>query len=179
MPTEESRTTASDFDQTVARQLGDASQRMSRRSLLGKLGKVVLGAAGFALVDVATPVRFALADDPVEDVENLLAPCSGWFLCGLTGTKCCAAHCPQGATVHSCPACSREGGCWTKCCRSPSGEDIEVAYCDCYKDNCTTAQRDNCDGRCPTCLRGGLDVNYYNGSSTYYMCTASRILLPC
>lgn len=165
-----------DIDARVEQVLKRGSQRTSRRDLLAKLGKLALVATGFGIADLAAPVRFASAQvDPLSPIEELIAPCSAWWACNLYGTKCCSAYCPEGATVHSCPNCSRKGGCWSQCCPTPQGRyRIRVDYCDCYENNCTPAQRDRCHGRCPTCTRGPL-TDYYNGSSTYYMCTASFV----
>jgi len=159
--------TESMLDQEITRTLSTWSQRMSRRSLLGKAGCVVLAGLGIRLTQEATPIFQQVAEASHE-------PCHHWYLCGFDGRKCACANCSD--AYWQCPNCSRVGGSWCGCCTNPDGNKRWVIYTDCYQGDCTDEKFNSCRNSCTSCDSvNGFDPPPYDGTGPWYMCTRVRI----
>lgn len=108
------------------------AQRSTRRSLLGRMGKIFLVLAG-----AGSAVDLVLRDARVSADGCGGAPCSDWRYCGMSGIPC--ASCP-GGTNGTCP-CGDPLGSWTYCCQPPGIVNPRlVTYrdcCGCSPSNCT------------------------------------------
>lgn len=145
--------------------LGSFSQRISRRGLLAKTGKVLLGALGVQAIQEIVP---AYQEEAAASHGGPTGPgCRDWTLCGLYGAKCRCSGC-SGGTFKG-PNCARRGYRWTMCCPGPSGRRV-IYYWDWYQGNCSNARRRRCHACRHWCYRGKRR-GYYRGSGPWYMCT--------
>lgn len=146
------------FDAGVGATLDRMSQRVSRRSALAKLGKLVLATVGVSVVTEVLPVSHGVADADIA--------CSDWRMCNFCGNQC---DCCNGtAGIGTCPSCATIGTYWTGCCCAPDGFSKTVRYWDCMKGSCSTTKYDQCKG-CLSCSRGCPQPVWGDGN---YMCTA-------
>jgi methylamine dehydrogenase light chain len=136
-------------------QLGRAlAQRTSRRSLLARLGVLLLGGAALPLLPVArgrAARREPIPGEPGPDTpEGDPQDCQYWRYCAIDGflSACC------GGTQRSCPPGTEMSPItWLGTCRNPAdGRDYVISYNDCCgKDAC---------GRC-ICMRHQGDRPVY------------------
>ncbi|HYP24035.1 MAG TPA: methylamine dehydrogenase light chain [Actinomycetota bacterium] len=158
------------FDRFVSRGLADASQRLSRRGVLAKAGKVVLGVLGVSTGLAALPLDRAGADSDTE----IIGGCDDWKLCGLWGRLC---NCCNGtAGIGTCPGCAdlNPGHFWTSCCCKPSANTMYwIRYYDCC-NGCPSSKVDECK-TCRTCWKNPVEQPewcYTTGVGTgQYVCT--------
>jgi hypothetical protein len=156
------------LDQTVADEVATFSQRISRRGLIAKAGKVALGLLGLKIAPEVLPVTIGVA----EARESLFVDCGRWYLCNLWAYACDCPGC--GGDTFKCPSCARVGGSWNYCCQgSPNcGNGRQLMwYYDCYKDNCSWAQVESCQACREPCFNGPERDTLYGGTNPYYMCT--------
>lgn len=140
------------------------ARRISRRSLLGSLGGMLVGTAAFPLLPVARgaePKKSAAgaADDPGDP-----STCEYWRHCAIDGFLCGCC----GGTHSSCPPGTEMSAvAWIGTCHNPAdGKDYIVSYNDCCgKAGC---------GRC-LCTRNEKDTPMYQPirSNDYNWCAAS------
>lgn len=151
----------------IGRACEELSQTVSRRSMISRLGRLGLGVLGVGVAQQVVPVFQHVA-------KATHTPCHYWYFCQFEGRKCACAGCS--GDVNECPSCSRVGGSWTGCCTNSFGNRQLVTYTDCYKDNCSWAKVDACRNGCTWCDHVPENKEtYYDGTSTYYMCTRVRI----
>ena len=116
------------LDAIVEKFLRERSQTISRRGILGTLGKFSLGVLGVSLLP-------SLPLDRTYVVEAQQSCCS-WYLCGINGQLCV----PGGAGTTSCPSGTVIGPeSWSKCCRN-NNICGELANTVTYWDCCATTQ---------------------------------------
>lgn len=165
-------------DRAISRSLAGASQRLSRRGILAKAGKVALGVLGVSTGLVALPLDRAGADSDTE----IIGGCGDWKLCGLYGRLC---NCCNGsAGIGGCPGCANlnPGHYWTSCCCKPSANTMYwIRYYDCC-NGCPSSKVDECK-TCRTCWNNPIpqpEWCYSSGdSSGQYVCTAVKKMSSC
>jgi len=153
-------------DAFVATLLRKRGQSISRRGVLARLGKGLLGVVGISLVPVLPIDRtFAM---PAQG-----GACCQWQLCGINGYLCGA----NGSTA--CPSGTVEGASWSKCCDNGNDcnpESKMVEYIDC----CATTQAAATGTRGPLCAHNtSVEYAWCGGSEQYYGCTYAKIGATC
>lgn len=143
------------YDAAVARGLDDLAQRLSRRGLLAKVGRVTLGVLGLTIATEAAPL--------IRSEADASSHCSGYELCGFCGWKCGCAACS--GSLYQCPNCANIGGYWETCCISGGTQGQWIRYIDCCKGQCSDTKFNDC--KCSWCCRKDHPV-YSCGT---YMCT--------
>lgn len=150
---------ANAVDRTVENVLDRFSQSVSRRGMIARLGKVVLGGLGLSVATQILPVdrRVARAD----------VSCSDWRLCNMCGNQCdCCNGDAKG--IGGCPDCATVGSFWTGCCCNPNdNRAYTIRYWDCMKGSCTNAKVDQCHN-CTSCSNGCPQPVWGSGT---YVCT--------
>lgn len=138
--------------------------RATRRSALGRIGRIVLGAAGIGVV----LVRPGLITPSIAHATH---ECGDPTWCGLCGRPC--SSCP-GGTVTSCATGSSPGsGYWSYCCCFIDGTCHVIGYGDCCGASCT---HDQClNNPDPSCA-GGTFPLWCSGT---YTCTYAFVISSC
>jgi len=151
-----------------ARQL---ARRVSRRSVLGDLGALLIGAAAIPLLPVARGAQprtggpsLEVKDDPGDPTQ-----CDYWRYCAIDGFLCSCC----GGSQHSCPPGTQPSPTtWIGTCHNPADKrDYIVSYNDCCgKSTC---------GRC-LCNRNEGDKPLYEPfqSNDYDWCAGSQSGIP-
>ena len=148
----------SPLDGTVEKALDRLSQRVSRRGVLGKLGKLALATLGVSIVSEVLPVSHGVAEADIA--------CTDWRMCNFCGVQCDCCNGTSG--IGTCPACATVGSFWTGCCCKPGALAYTVRYWDCMKGSCSNEKYNQCQN-CTSCSRGCPQPVWGNGT---YMCTA-------
>jgi hypothetical protein len=132
------------------------SQRLSRRGVLTRLGKLCLAALGISIVPESLPA--------VRGVAEATHPgaCNQTYLCNLYGRWCACDGCS--GSLYSCPNCATVGGSWNACCNH-----LRVYYRDCFRGSCGAVKYNNCRN-CHSCSNGPWR-GIYGGSASDYLCT--------
>jgi methylamine dehydrogenase light chain len=171
----------------VARRL---SERVSRRSVLARLGQATIGISGVALVS-ALPVSRGVAAVNPKAVQSRQAAavaagtdptkCDYWRLCNMDGQVC--ADCAGGGTT-TCPPGSQPGAeYWVGCCTDPeTNKTYLMAYYDCCgASGCASTFCDSSQvpdqGYNP--VPGGYDQNVVwcvSQESQTYTCTVAPVI---
>lgn len=102
---DEAKEVGSEIEDRVARVLTGFAQRVSRRGLFARIGRLALSLLGVTTV-ILLPVNRV-----IRKVEA--ANCSDWDLCGIYGRPC---DCCVGGTKYACPPETLEGSYWESCC---------------------------------------------------------------
>ena len=137
------------FDAATARMLDGFSSRISRRSVISRLGKAALSALGVSVLPLLPTDRI------VRTAEAQTGGCHIWQLCGIWGRLCNTCRCCHG-TVQACPSCTYQGSFWASCCPvrtaggAFTGEYRTVKYTDCCGQQGSTST----NGDSTTCLSG-------------------------
>lgn len=149
-----------------ARQL---ARRVSRRSVLGNLGAVLVGTSLVPLLPIARGaqargVSAAATADPGDPTQ-----CNYWRYCAIDGYLCSCC----GGSQHSCPPGTEPSRTtWIGTCHNPADKrDYIVSYNDCCgKSTC---------GRC-FCNRNERDEPSYVPfrSNDYDWCTGAQASIP-
>lgn len=152
-------------DTFVAGLLSKRGQSISRRGVLARLGKGLLGVVGISLIPVL-PVDRTFASSPQGGA------CCQWQLCGIQGYLCGA----NGST--SCPSGTTEGASWSKCCDNGNDcnpESRMVEYIDC----CATTPAAAIATRGPSCLHNSGVQSAWCPDGYAYGCTYAKIGSTC
>jgi hypothetical protein len=144
------------IDKAVGLGVDALSQRLSRRGVLAKLGKVCLAALGVGFAQETLPAVRGVAD------ATHPGACNQPYLCNLDGRWCACDGCS--GTLYACPNCASIGGSWNYCC---SG--YRVYYRDCFRGSCGNQKYHNCRN-CHECSNGP-QRGIYGGSAADYLCT--------
>lgn len=151
----------------------DASQRLSRRGVLAKIGRLSLGVLGVSVLGEVLPVS--------RDVAHAgTYPCNAVVMCGFCGVQCGCANCS--GSQDQCPNCACLGQSWVQCCCISGGACNNVRYLDCFKGSCTNTKFNSCQACTPVCcLPGYPDTGPYptGCSGQAYMCTRVRVTTVC
>lgn len=171
----------SEVDRWVERCARTLARRVRRRSLLRRLGTLLVGGAAFPLL----PVARAATEQPraTQPPENIDGPegdpsrCEYWRHCAIDGFLC---SCCGGSHTACPPGTEQSPISWIGTCRNPSdGKDYVIVYNDC-------CGRGFC-GRC-FCNRNegdrpiyhpyrSNDINWCGGASTQvYHCSTALLV---
>ncbi len=165
------------------------AQRTSRRSVLGNLGTLLLGAAAAPLLPVARgdaapakppkPKTAAPADSthPVDPGDP--ATCEYWRHCAIDGFLCGCC----GGSISSCPPGTHMAAVtWIGTCHNPGDKrDYVISYNDCCgRSGCGRCFCNRNEGDTPLYQPGRAnDYNWCSGDSTAnipYHCSTARIV---
>jgi hypothetical protein len=136
------------FDAGAAHVLEGFSRRVSRRSMISRLGKAALTALGVSVVPLLPLDRI------MRTAEAQGTDCNLWQLCGIWGYRCTRCRCCEG-TQQVCPRCMYEGHFWATCCPMRSsdgtflGKYMTVKYTDCCGQQGSVSvngDANSCDG---------------------------------
>lgn len=148
------------FDAAAGRLLDGFAQRISRRGILARVGKVALGLMGVTLAP-------SLPLNRIFQVEAQ-SSCLAQSLCGIYGRLCntgSSTCCHGGTGPSGCPSCTTKGPyAWSKCCAiGCAGSYVE--YWDCCGG--TEAEAAGCTGA--FCERNTPQPEWCSGGT--YRCT--------
>jgi methylamine dehydrogenase light chain len=159
------------FDSLVERLSRSLAKTTSRRSVIRKLGVLLVGAASLPLLPVAR-------GQAVVKEEGDPATCEYWRYCAIDGFLCACC----GGTVTSCPPGTEPAPVtWVGTCRNATdGNDYIVSYNDCCgKSSCGRCLCNRNEGDKPIYRpQQANDLNWCIGSKANipYHCTVSRIV---
>lgn len=150
------------FDRATATALGRFSERISRRGLFTKLGKVALVALGVTVLEAL----------PADRQVALAANCGDWRLCGICGRTCDC--CNGGQDLNVCPPGAAGYNYWAACCPVGGGypDYYYIEYWDCCgtTSQCTDCTR--CNNSCPR-------DTWCSSPNTIYWCTQVAVGVSC
>ena len=144
----------------------------SRRSLLGRLGTLLTGAAALPLL----PVARALAAEPLDQLGDPQS-CDYWRYCALSGTLCAccggsATQCPPGSELSPIA--------WVGTCRNPvDGRHYLISYNDCCgKSFCMRCRCHNTERERPVYAQSKSNgvLWCFGTKSRAYHCTVSSVI---
>ena len=159
------------FDSLVERLSRSLAKTTSRRSVIRKLGVLLVGAASLPLLPVAR-------GQAVVKEEGDPATCEYWRYCAIDGFLCACC----GGSVTTCPPGTEPAPVtWVGTCRNASdGNDYIVSYNDCCgKSSCGRCLCNRNEGDRPIYRpQQANDLNWCIGSKANipYDCTVSRIV---
>jgi methylamine dehydrogenase light chain len=159
------------LDSLVERLSRSLAKTTSRRSVIRKLGVLLVGAASLPLLPVAR-------GQAVVKEEGDPATCEYWRYCAIDGFLCACC----GGTVTSCPPGTEPAPVtWVGTCRNATdGNDYIVSYNDCCgKSSCGRCLCNRNEGDRPIYRpQQANDLNWCIGSKANipYHCTVSRIV---
>ncbi len=163
------------FDAAVQDAFDAVSQRLSRRGLLAKLGRLTLAMLGAQIVYEVLPLcREAAKAGEVS--------CSSWYMCGFCGYQCGCTGCS--GELSKCPKCACVGGSWTACCCTTSGCN-RYKYQDCFSQGdetngpCSQTKINNCNSCKYCCNETGVGLYWGSRCSGSYMCTRVVFVESC
>jgi methylamine dehydrogenase light chain len=157
------------LDSLCERSARQLARRLSRRSVLGSLGTMLVGASLVPLLPVARGAQ-ARGDSPEPKADpGDPTQCDYWRYCAIDGFLCSCC----GGSQHSCPPGTEPSRTtWIGTCHNPGdGHDYIVSYNDCCgKSSC---------GRC-LCNRNEDDSPLYVPfrSNDYDWCAGSHAGIP-
>lgn len=173
-------------DRLAERLSRDLARRTSRRSLLTRLGALLVASPVFPLL----PVARALAQPPgrgLSDFERNAQTkddkrCDYWRYCAIDGWLCSCC----GGGVHTCPPGSEPSPtAWIGTCLNPDdGRSYLIAYRDCCgKGLCTTGEGCRCnatDRELPVYrAQSDNDILWCFGTTSMsYHCSTSALIGP-
>jgi methylamine dehydrogenase light chain len=115
------------------------SETVSRRSMLGRLGRWGIGAAGVAIIGSLPVTRQAIAAEATANTDELFpafdetgdsSTCEYWRWCNMDGTPC--TSCAGGGMTTCSPGSKPGAEFWVGCCTNPDdGKTYLIAYYDC------------------------------------------------
>ena len=157
------------LDSLCERSARQLARRLSRRSVLGSLGTMLVGASLVPLLPVARGAQ-ARRDSPEPKADpGDPTQCDYWRYCAIDGFLCSCC----GGSQHTCPPGTEPSRItWIGTCHNPGdGHDYIVSYNDCCgKSSC---------GRC-LCNRNENDSPLYVPfrSNDYDWCAGSQAGIP-
>lgn len=157
------------LDSLCERSARQLARRVSRRSVLGNLGAVLLGASAVPLLPVARGAQAQGTSGEVSADPGDPTQCDYWRYCAIDGFLCSCC----GGSQHSCPPGTQPSpATWIGTCHNPADKrDYIVSYNDCCgKSTC---------GRC-LCNRNEGDRPLYVPfrSNDYDWCAGSQAGIP-
>lgn len=105
------------------------SQTTTRRSFVGRVGKLTLAIVGIQVVVHGPVLR---VPGPEVNPAEAVGPCGDWRWCGLCGTRCNNPECNGG--IEFCPPGTKHNNQgWTRCCceTQPPNNCRLMKYHDC------------------------------------------------
>ncbi len=176
------------FDAVTSRVLSGFAQRVSRRSMIARLGRLAIGLAGVSAVPLLPLDRIV---PEVEAQGGWGSGCKKWQLCGIWGRLCtnCGCRCETGPAATECPSCTYRGHYWASCCNvrdsagNPTPSWMTVKYVDCCGQRGSQSNANCLNGQ--FCQGNGVDPpqaqpNWCQGApNTTYICTRYVVLSAC
>jgi methylamine dehydrogenase light chain len=173
-------------DRLTERFIRALARRVSRRSLLSRLGGVLVAAPLFPLLPVdRTSAAQPATPAPLTDFERNAqskdpTKCDYWRHCAIDGVICGCC----GGGIHTCPPGSEPSPTsWIGTCRNPDdGHSYLIAYRDCCGKNICTADKscrcDATDREMPIYRpQGDNDIIWcFGGSSMAYHCSTAALI---
>ncbi len=157
------------LDSLCERSARQLARRLSRRSVLGNLGAVLVGASLVPLLPIARGAQAGSPSGSPKADPGDPTQCDYWRYCAIDGFLCSCC----GGSQHSCPPGTQPSPTtWIGTCRNPAdGRDYIVSYNDCCgKSSC---------GRC-LCNRNEGDKPLYVPfrSNDYDWCAGAQAGIP-
>jgi hypothetical protein len=153
-------------DAFVATLLRKRGQSISRRGVLARMGKGLLGVVGISLVPV-------LPIDRTFATTAQGGPCCQWQLCGIQGYLC-----GSGNGTSSCPSGTHQGASWSKCCDNGNDCNPESRMIE-YWDCCATSQAVAVGTRGTHCAHNSSVEDAWCAEGDFYGCTYAEIGAIC
>lgn len=166
------------IDRITERIAREAARRISRRSLLARLGGVVAAGALPALPVSRAFAQAAPAKQPGEQGDP--ASCDYWRYCAIDGFLCACC----GGTTSSCPAGTEPSPItWVGTCHNPADKkDYVISYNDCCgKTGCGRCQCNRNERDTPIYQpQSSNDINWCLGTQVgvVYNCSTAVVLGP-
>jgi methylamine dehydrogenase light chain len=160
------------LDARTARGSRTLARKTSRRGVITRLGKLLVGAAALPLLPVARELS-AQQKDELGDPQA----CDYWRYCALGGTLCAccggtASQCPPGTELSPIS--------WIGTCRNPvDGRDYLISYNDCCgKSWCQRCRCHNTERERPIYAQGKANgvLWCFGTQSRAYHCTVAGVL---
>ncbi len=181
----------SNGDRFTERLLRGLARRTSRRSLLTRIGTLLVAAPAFPLLPVSRasaapqPVPPAKSSKPLTDFERNAQTkdptrCDYWRHCAIDGVICGCC----GGGIHTCPpGADPSPTSWIGTCLNPDdGRSYLIAYRDCCGKSICTADKscfcDSTDREVPIYRPSGNNdiVWCFGGSSMAYHCSTATLV---
>ena len=148
------------------------ARRSGRRSFLGRLGSLAVGASTLPLL----PVARASAAEGLTEIGDTQS-CEYWRYCALGGTLCTCC----GGTTTSCPPGAEPSPIsWVGTCKNPvDGKDYLISYNDCCgKSGCGNCLCNRNEGDRPMYTPPkSNDINWCLGTqSAIYHCSTAIVV---
>jgi methylamine dehydrogenase light chain len=170
------------FDDLAERSVRALARRSARRSFLGRLGAILVGAAAMPLLPVARGAQPSQGKDsksakPADPGDP--AMCEYWRHCAIDGYLC---SCCGGSQTACPPGTSMSAVTWIGTCHNPGdGKDYVISYNDCCgKGSCGRCFCNRNEGDFPLYQSSrSNDYNWCSGSSDAnipYHCSTARIV---
>jgi len=162
------------FDDQVTGFARRLATHASRRGVLSRLGRVMLGAAALTPV---LPIERNFGRAQANEHQMDATKCDYWKYCSMDGQLCACC----GGSGHECPAGTEAGKVsWVGTCRNGhDGRDYLVSYTDC----CGKSSCGMCDCHGNVRERPGYSMGVHNDSNwcmanknVSYHCTISVIV---
>ncbi len=173
------------FDEFTEKSLRSLAQKTSRRSLLTRLGAIMVGGAAVPLLPVARASASASNDYPgvasqtsgLEGDPGDPASCDYWRYCAIDGFLCSCC----GGTQNSCPPGTEMSPVtWIGTCQNPAdGVHYIISYNDCCgKTSCARCLCNRNEADKPIYrAQSNNDTNWCLGTqSSVYTCSTAIIL---
>lgn len=167
------------FDELAERSARGLAKRTSRRSVLGGLGTLLLGAVAIPLLPAARGAELPRTEDGKNPHWDDPTSCDYWRHCAIDGFLC---GCCGGSQTTCPPGTNMSAVTWIGTCHNPGdGRDYVVSYNDCCgKSSCGRCFCNRNEGDTPMFEAGhSNDYNWCSGNSTAnipYHCSTARIL---
>lgn len=163
------------IDAAAERRARRTAQFSGRRTLLARLGQVMVGAAAFPVLPYDRSST-AHAAEPAKPAPTDTS-CEYWRNCAIDGFLCSCC----GGTLTSCPPGTESGKVtWIGTCRNPKdGLDYLISYNDCCgRTSCGRCLCNNNERERPGYLMGvHNDINWCMATNnSMYHCTVSAIV---
>lgn len=147
--------------------------RSTRRSALGRLGGLLFGMLGFAMIPTDRRA-YATSCTPVN--------CTDPFYCGMSGRPCETCTINSIPVGNVCPANSNQGAAWTACCPGFGSSWRCINYIDCCSQTAFSQSGLACTSFCcnqANCVAGtpAQGTTYYSPGYPNYWCTVLSITM--
>jgi methylamine dehydrogenase light chain len=170
-----------DLDARVERSLRGLARGFGRRSFLGRLGALLVGAAAAPLLPVARAAgespRVPAPEEGIEGAAGDPTSCDYWRHCAIDGFACACC----GGSASSCPPGTEMSPVtWVGTCTNPKdGKDYIISYNDCCgKGFCGRCGCNRNEGDRPEYhWTRNNDINWCAGATTQvYNCSVAIVL---
>ena len=165
------------FDRLTEKSARGLARRLSRRSLLTKLGTVLCVGSSLPLLPIARADSKELGD--IEDMSNtnVTNTCDYWRYCAIDGYLC---GCCGGSMTTCPPGTSMSPVTWIGTCRNPTDNKLYlISYNDCCgKSTCNRCFCSRSEGEKPVYypFKSG-HINWCLGSGTnVYHCSTAIVI---